>query len=337
MKRVTPALAAFLVLASAGQALAWGDTGHRYVGRLAMEALPAGAPAFLRTSQAASTVAEIAREPDRWRNSGKVHDSDRDAAHFIDLNDDGTTFTGKPLEQLPPRRSDYVAELLAAKSDEGKAGYLPYAMVDGWQQLAKDLAYWRMLNLALATEKDPAKKAWYAEDLKRREALTLRDIGVLGHYVGDGSQPLHLSVHYNGWGGDFPNPQGYTLEKIHNLFEGPFVRDHVPIASVRAAMKPYKSCTAWIETCVQGYLKETAAFTVPLYEIEKRGGFRDAGTAEGQAFASERLAAGASELRDLIVRAWEASETVGVGYPATTLKDVQAGKQDPWKLLYGDG
>jgi hypothetical protein len=337
MKRITPALAAFLVLASAGQALAWGDTGHRYVGRLGMEALPGGVPAFLRTKQAASTVAEIAREPDRWRGSGKVHDSDRDAAHFIDLNDDGTTFTGKPLEQLPPRRMDYDSELVAAKSDEAKAGYLPYATVDGWQQLVKDLAYWRMLKLAIGTTRDPAKKAWYAEDLRRREELTLRDIGVLAHYVGDGSQPMHLSVHFNGWGNQFPNPQGYTLEKIHVAFEGPFVRDQVPIASVRAAMKPYKACTAWIETCVQGYLKETASYVVPLYEIEKRGGFRDAGTAEGRAFATERLAAGASELRDLIVRAWEASETMGVGYPATTVKDVQAGKQDPWKLLYGDG
>jgi hypothetical protein len=337
MKRTVAALAAFAVLASAGQAAAWGDTGHRLVGRLAVEALPASVPSFLRSKQAALAVSEMAREPDRWRGSGKVHDSDRDAAHFIDLNDDGTTFTGKPLEQLPPRRVDYNGELFALKQDETKAGYLPYATVDAWQQVVKDLAYWRMVKLALATTKDPAKKAWYAEDLKRREALTLRDLGELAHYVGDGSQPLHLSIHYNGWGSDFPNPQGYTLERIHNAFEGPFVRDYVPAQSVRAAMRTSKACNAWIETCVQGYLKESFSYVVPLYELEKRGAFKNGGTAEGRAFAADRLAAGASQLRDLIVRAWDASETMGVGYPATTVKDVQGGKGDPWKLLYGDG
>jgi hypothetical protein len=337
MKRTVSVLAAIAVLASAGQASAWGDSGHRMIGRLAVEALPKSVPEFLRNTTAAATVGEIAREPDRWRGSGKVHDSDRDAAHFIDLNDDGTTFTGKALEQLPPRRVDYGSELFAAKQDETKAGYLPYSTVDAWQQVVKDLAYWRMLNVAIAAEKDATRKAWYEADLKRREELTLRDIGVLAHYVGDGSQPLHLSVHYNGWGAEFPNPSGYTLERIHNAFEGPFVRDYVTPETVKGAMRPYQACTGYIEVCVQGYLKESFGSVKPLYDLEKQGAFRNGGTPEGRAFARDRLAAGASELRDLIVRAWESSETMGVGYPSTTVKDVQAGKGDVWKLLYGDG
>jgi hypothetical protein len=43
---------------------------------------------------------------------------------------------------------------------------------------------------------------------------------------------------------------------------------------------------------------------VKLYQIEKTGGFNGAGSAEGKAFAEERLAAGAIELRDLIYTAW---------------------------------
>ena len=39
-------------------------------------------------------------------------------------------------------------------------------------------------------ETNMERQAWYRADRIRREALILRDIGVLAHYVGDGSQPL---------------------------------------------------------------------------------------------------------------------------------------------------
>ncbi len=42
------------------------------------------------------------------------------------------------------------------------------------------------------------------------EAAIIFYAGWLGHYVGDGSQPLHVTVNYNGWTG--PNPHGYTTD-----------------------------------------------------------------------------------------------------------------------------
>jgi len=44
-------------------------------------------------------------------------------------------------------------------------------------------------------------------------------LGVMGHFVGDGSQPLHTTMHFNGWVGD--NPQGYTTDlKFHQWIDG---------------------------------------------------------------------------------------------------------------------
>jgi hypothetical protein len=44
----------------------------------------------------------------------------------------------------------------------------------------------------------------------------------LGHYVADGSQPLHTTIQYNGWVGS--NPNGYTTEHgIHSQFESTYV------------------------------------------------------------------------------------------------------------------
>jgi hypothetical protein len=45
-----------------------------------------------------------------------------------------------------------------------------------------------------------AEAARFARDRQIREMLTIRDLGVWTHYVGDASQPLHISIHYNGWG-----------------------------------------------------------------------------------------------------------------------------------------
>ena len=229
-------------------AWAWGSSGHRMIGEMALKSLPDYMPAFLRSPQAIADVGEYAREPDRWRGAGKVHDNDRDVAHFIDLDDDGNTLAGVSLDNLPANRSDYEAALRAKGVEPYKAGYLPYATVDAWQQVVKDMAFWRVLTYVEARETDRMKKAWYKADLARREDLTLRDIGILAHYIGDSTNPMHLSVHYNGWG-DFPNPSGFTTEKVHSPLEGVYVHDNVKEDDIRDAMGDYVPCTAPIMTC----------------------------------------------------------------------------------------
>src|ERR1022692_3331273 len=47
------------------------------------------------------------------------------------------------------------------------------------------------------------------KNTKPSEAEIVFLAGWLGHYVGDGSQPLHTSIQYNGWVG--PNPHGYSF------------------------------------------------------------------------------------------------------------------------------
>src|SRR5262249_42268545 len=50
--------------------------------------------------------------------------------------------------------------------------------------------------------------------------------GWLGHYVADGSQPLHTTIHYNGWIG--PNPNEYvTGAGIHFEFETAYVSRNI--------------------------------------------------------------------------------------------------------------
>jgi len=319
-------LAAACVMAWGGPAFAWGPTGHRYIGELAVRALPADLPAFLRTPEAATQVGLLAREPDISRNAGQPHDWDSDPGHFVDLSDDGTILGGPRLSALPKSRRDYDTALRAAGSNQYAAGFLPYTIIDGWQQLVKDFA---LLRADIAGEKfarDARQRAHFAQYRAVRQILVLRDLGVWAHYVGDGSQPLHVTVHYNGWG-DFPNPDGFVGGPgLHAQFEDAFIDAHVGEADVAAAMTPYHADGAPIDARVARYLAETASHMRRVYLLQKEGAL-DAGSPAARAFATARVAAGASMLRDLVIDAWHAAADATLGYKVkATVRDIEAGR-----------
>src|ERR1700728_1291882 len=95
--RLTGAVLAVALLAPASQALAWGATGHRMIGELGAATLPPELPAFLKTPQSVEDIGELAREPDRWKAAGKLHDTGRDPGHFVDLDDNGKIYGGPPM------------------------------------------------------------------------------------------------------------------------------------------------------------------------------------------------------------------------------------------------
>jgi hypothetical protein len=294
---------------------AWGATGHEWVSGIAIEKLPDSVPAFIRTPEAAAEIAVLGRELDRSKGAGKTHDAERDPGHYIHLYDNGDVLGVLPLGKLPETREAYDTGLRARGFTQYKAGYLPYSIVDGWQQIRKDFAYWRALTKAIDTAATPEELAWFEADRRLREKLTIRDIGIWSHYVGDASQPLHVSIHFNGWG-DFTNPKGFTdSKKIHAYFEGEFVKGNLSRSAVAAEVGPYKSCGCTIEQETRALLLATLAEVEPLYQLEKEGGFHKRDS-RGIAFATARLAAGAAALRDMIMDAWQDSATTPVGYEA---------------------
>jgi hypothetical protein len=316
-------------------AFGWGATGHRYIGEIAIRALPDEVPGFLRSDDVARQAGELAREPDRWRGSGQIHDSERDPGHFVDVSDDLTILNGPQLSALPPTRSDYDTALRAVGTTQYKVGYLPYSIVDGFQQLKTDFAYWRVDMAGAKFAKDEKARAWFDKDRALHEMLAIRDLGVWAHFVGDASQPMHASVHYDGWG-DLPNPEGFSSKQgIHRHFEGAFVHDNVSETDVAALVPAYRDCSCAIEARTAQYLTATNAQVVPFYRLEKAGAFESA-TAEGKSFAAARVAAGAAELRDLIVDAWRASESAKIGFPQVSVSDVEAGHADALGPLMGE-
>ena len=333
-KLIALPLALVVVAACSLPAAAWGGLGHTLISHAGAAAFPASLPAFLRTQAAVDEIAALGPELDRSKDAGETHDRDLDSGHYADIGDDGKIF-GVDLAALPETREAYDTAVRAEGSDEYKAGYLPYALIDGWQQVAKDFAIWRIDDAGAKRSQNAADRTWFVTDRALREMLTLRDVGVWSHYVGDASQPLHVTIHFNGWGA-YPNPNGYSESRtLHADFETRFVIAHATLAAVVAHMRPPAPSTAPIAQQVGAYLEASAANVGPLYQLDKIGAFAN-GTPAAVDFTDARLADGAAELRDLVADAWTASSTVKVGYPhAITPAEVDAGTATPTRGAAG--
>ncbi len=316
-------------------ALAWGTQGHTMINRLAAQGLPATLPAFVRTPAAVREIAYLGPDEDRLKGAGRSWDADNDPGHYLDIGDDLTVFGVVRLSALPPTMEAYTRALEAAHSDPYRAGYVPYTIMDGWEQVRQDFALWRVDNYLASHAATARARASFAAERALRQTLTLADIGRWGHFVADGSQPLHVTVHFNGWG-NYPNPNGYsTAHNIHAMFESEFVDRYVTLADVRRdlspmhVMQPQTLITQRsLASLVGRYLTGTARAVPHLYAIQKAGGFTR-GTPQAVDFTAAQLARGASMLRDLITLAWDDSLNANVGYPEVRVRDVLAGKVVP--------
>lgn len=318
---------------------AWGATGHRLVSGAAIRALPADLPAFLRTPDAHDEVALLGPEADRVKGAGQPLDGDDDPAHYVDVSDD-LSVGGVPLAALPRNRQAYDAALRAASSNQYAMGYLPYQIADEWERIVRDLAMWRV-DLVGVRNGAPADRPFFDFERRVRETVVLRDIGYWGHFVGDGSQPLHASVHFNGWnskGSDvYPNPKNYSSShSIHARFETALVRAVASEDAVFARMTPLVRSDTPIMARVGAYLSATAAGVPAVYDLEAWGGI-DARSPAATAFVLDRLAAGAAQMRDLIVAAWDASDAQRIGYPGVPVKSFESGAAVPTRELLGLG
>jgi hypothetical protein len=275
---------------------AWGNEGHRLINKLAASTLPTDVPAFLRSEAAVNEIEYLGPEPDRWRSPAEPELNAAQAPeHFIDLE------VADALGPLPHRRLDFEAKVYAAGERPEKIGLQPWEADEVWERLKSAMRDYRKLSAGHRPTR-PVEQAiiFYA--------------GWLGHYVGDGSQPLHTSIQYNGWVG--PNPHGYTTgHQIHWQFEGPFVDANLGEEEVRAKMTPLKAIHGNLFDAYVAYLRHSKTYVDRVYQLDKEGGFIGAGTADAREFTAQRLAAGASMLRDMIYTAWlESAQPVADPY-----------------------
>jgi hypothetical protein len=354
MKILGSLTGACLLLVSS-HAWSWGHTGHVEISRIAIDKLPDEIPSFVRNGLAEAAIGELGPEADESKTTGiitgvsstgsilttrTVHDAERDNGHFIDIDDSGVVVGGVvPLMNLPTTREAFDTEQRtgAPTQTQYSGGYLPYQILDGFQQLRKDFGMWRAFRAGLLTSRKASDREYFLTHLALREQLIIRDLGYWSHFVADASQPMHVSVHFNGWG-NFPNPNGFTTAPIHAPFEGSFVKNFIDFRKVAAAVRPYTDRgVTTMEQRVPLYLEETLSQVVPTYQAALQSGNDNYATAKPAevAIVTRQLAAGAAELRDEIVDAWTQSTSVTVGFPLVSVADILSGRAAVTPTTFG--
>ncbi|HZD30232.1 MAG TPA: nuclease [Candidatus Angelobacter sp.] len=269
----------------------WGPDGHMMINRVATEKLPADVPAFLKNAE--EQLAYLGPEPDRWREKSELAlKLSQEPDHFIDLElVEGMALPADRYSfyralELKRQQSPAQAEALWPE----KVGLQPYITMEVYGRLVVAFREYRHALRDHATTQFAERNAiFYA--------------GWLGHYVADGSNPLHTTVNYNGW--TTPNPNGYTTGKtIHWKMEGEFVAANqkqlrfaglVPNQATKLD-KPFQDYLA--------YLQKSHGYVEQVYQLEKAGGFAGPGTPDSRKFIAQRMAFGADMLRNLWYTAW---------------------------------
>ncbi|MBB5711021.1 nuclease [Sphingomonas xinjiangensis] len=281
-------------------ALAWGGTAHAVIDRAAIRAIPDDGPVFLR--RYADYIATSASLPDSWRG---------DAENFSKIEEDPNhgwfreQFTF--LKPIPRSRYEFVLALFkqhekikvrdpatAARTNVRWTGTLPYAAMEAYQRLIVCMRQIRRAQSEGADASVPEQHCAF-------QAIRL------GHYIGDGAQPLHDSVNSDGWRG--ANPNGYTTDRsIHGRFESAFV-DGIGLTADDLAPRigaPARRSGDMFDA-VLAFLDSAGDKMETVYKLEKRARFADFGDKDVRELIYTQTAAGAAMLRDMLCRAWAES------------------------------
>lgn len=304
----------FTVLVVSCGMFGWGPDGHQFVNRAAAEHVPEQMPAFFRN--AVDQLEYLGVEPDRWRNPSEPSlKNAQEPEHYIDLE----LLDG--FGELPTKRFDYYRKLEAFRLSDAPPSAAVLALAGS--QIPAHEAKQKFL-----TPEGIGLQPWITAEVYERLIVAFREYrqllkegkptkpadenaifyaGWLGHYVGDGANPMHTTICYNGWVG--PNPHGYTTSKsTHYEFESRFVHDNIKADEVISRLQSPSLIEGDVFSAYLRYLRDSNALVEKTYELEKAGAFQNAGTHEGKEFVIGRLTAGAQELVDLWYTAWIQSE-----------------------------
>jgi hypothetical protein len=317
-----PAVVAILFVLAGPPAHAWDYEGHRIINELALASLPADFPAFVHEPAAAERIAFLSGEPDRWRNVSdlplrNVNNPD----HYLDLEQLG--WAGLDPASVSPLRYEFAVQFSAGRAahpdrfpaiNQAKnadhlrewPGFLPWKITEDFERLRSAFSYLRAFQEAGGT----------ASEIANAQANVIYLMGVMGHYVGDGAQPLHVTVEHNGWMMG-ANPHGYTTDsRFHAWIDGGFIARAgitfgrlAPQARLARLLRtsPNPGERDAMFTGVMRYLEAQNRRVEPLYELEKAGKLRadgSPGSDDGREFIGEQLLRGGEMLGSIWLTAW---------------------------------
>jgi len=141
-------------------------------------------------------------------------------------------------------------------------------------------------------------------------------MGVMGHHVGDASQPLHTTIHHHGWIGE--NPRGYSIRStFHSWIDGGYFAKigGANLKGMQGKLRPaqivqIKDRPAKPEEMFQAvvlFTQDQHKLVEPLYQLDKDGKLSGEGEkgVEGRAFLEGQLMKSGQLLGDIWFSAWQ--------------------------------
>jgi hypothetical protein len=288
MKRVISLL---VVLTCTTPMLAWGEKGHYLSNEAATFGLPNDMPAFFYRSY--PELIFLGFDPDRWRGAGESLDAVNPPDHFLDYEYVADL-------TLPPDRYKFITLLGTSGTmrrhgiSNTTTGFLPWRIAELSELLTNEFRQWRF------SKAGSPERQFIERDI-------IHVAGVLGHFVADSSNPHHATINYNGW--ILPNPNHYANDcLIHSRFEDGFVSRAIELNDVTSRLAAPKLRTNTFATAME-FIRGSNALVERVYQIDRDGGFDlfKPVSPEAKSFTADRIAAGASLLRDIWWSAWRNS------------------------------
>lgn len=301
---------------------AWDYAGHRLINQVALAALPEDFPAFVREPAAAERVAFLAGEPDRWRNNADLpikHANGLD--HYLDVEQ--LTEAGLTPATVAPMRYAFATQYAAGRVANPAAyaaidpaknrdrtrewpGFAPWTIAEHYGKLRSAFAYLKAYEEHGGT----------ADEIANARANAVYIMGVMGHFVGDCAQPLHTTMHHNGWVGD--NPNGYTAKPgIHAwIDEGVIAKAGIDLAILTERVEPAAALDLpsvpegqdAFFNAIMAYFMKQHAHVETVYALEKAGELGMEATEvspAARALIEDQLRAGGQMLAAIWVTAWK--------------------------------
>jgi hypothetical protein len=279
----------------------WGSRGHQSANRAAVRGLPADGPVFLKEYE--DWIAKTGPVPDSWRGNGEPY-----SKIFEDPNHGWFKEQFAFMTVIPRSRYEFVLRLYdeylrirdkdperAALTNVRWTGTLPYAAMENYDRMKSAMRALRAL--AASDSPDSQKDVRYlAQDIAFY-------MGWLGHYTADGAQPLHDTIHHDGWQG--PNPKQYTTEpRVHGRFESGFV-DLIQLTD--ADLTPLMTRPRQLDdpfAAILAHLDDASTHVEEVYMLDKSGALADKNNEQAALLVRTQLAKAAALLRDLAYTAW---------------------------------
>lgn len=272
-----------LLLLSPHSAWAWGKRGHEAVGSLAAQLLGKEHKGSAFLIYHSFDMGYYNNVPDLvWKADPETYKKEY-IQHFMDLE-------------------DYAKVANIKWNKDRKQFFTKYPTIEK----TAGRAWWRVQELVTELEKLTAqlkrsKKTKNKEEHHRLQAQWLLHAGVLGHYVADLAQPMHVTDNYDG--------EQTGQKGVHHWFEEEVIDHLYPEIKTDAYKKARDKWAAFhkenqkksVFDLVQQLAKESSSLVPELLKIDKQQG-RSSGQAASVVFkdmATDRISVGILYLAEI--------------------------------------